>query len=226
MFIVTPRLLLRPGWPEDAQSLYAAIADEDIIRNLSSAPWPYQLADAEQFLASSRPAREPNFLIFRRTHGAPKLVGAIGFGAITDGGEQSSLNGRMTDPRDQVLELGYWISREHWGLGYATEAGQAVLQIAESLGHRHLIAEHFVDNPASGHVLQKLGFQATGNNGLRYSKGRGQQIAVVGYAIQLGKHIGGGDLGGDDGRRNRRSTGSSDCDTADADIEAMRPLAA
>ncbi|HEX8257817.1 MAG TPA: GNAT family N-acetyltransferase, partial [Allosphingosinicella sp.] len=40
MFARTDRLLLRPGWAEDAPALYAAIADEAIVRNLASAPWP------------------------------------------------------------------------------------------------------------------------------------------------------------------------------------------
>ena len=34
MFARTPRLLLRPGFPEDAPALVAAIADEAIVRNL------------------------------------------------------------------------------------------------------------------------------------------------------------------------------------------------
>ncbi|MBQ0772609.1 MAG: GNAT family N-acetyltransferase, partial [Sphingomonadales bacterium] len=66
MFAVTPRLLLRPGWPEDAGALFAAINDEAVVRNLARAPWPYGRNDAAQFLAASRPLLQPNFLIFRR----------------------------------------------------------------------------------------------------------------------------------------------------------------
>ena len=51
MFARTQRLLLRPGWREDAPALHAAMADEGIVRNLASPPWPYALSDAEQFLA-------------------------------------------------------------------------------------------------------------------------------------------------------------------------------
>ena len=51
MFARTERLLLRPGWAEDAPALAAAIADEMIVRNLATAPWPYRLRDAEAFLA-------------------------------------------------------------------------------------------------------------------------------------------------------------------------------
>jgi RimJ/RimL family protein N-acetyltransferase len=159
MFARTGRLLLRPGWTEDAPALADAIAEQAIIRNLASAPWPYRLQDAEAFLATERPAHTPSMLIFRRTHGAPRLAGSIGFGARPDG----------------EIEFGYWIARRYWGLGYATEAGRAVLDIARySLRMKRLGAGHFVDNPASGRVLEKLGFKPTGRVIDRFSAGRGE----------------------------------------------------
>src|SRR6185503_12161125 len=95
MFARTERLLLRPGWSEDAPALFKAIADERIVRNLASAPWPYTPAHAEAFLATERKPSESNLLIFRRTGGAPELIGTVGLGRRPDG----------------PLELGYWIAR-------------------------------------------------------------------------------------------------------------------
>lgn len=169
MFSVTPRLLLRPGWPEDIDPLFAAINDEAVVRNLARAPWPYKRDDAEQFLAAARPVLQPNFLIFRRNGKAPQLLGCIGFG----------------DDGEGHLELGYWIARDHWGQGYATEAGRAVLEIARTLGHPEMRAEHFVDNPASGKVLRKLGFRPTGRTAPRFSKGRGQETDAVQFTRSL-----------------------------------------
>lgn len=158
MFARTDRLLLRPGWAEDAPALYAAIADEGIIRNLAKAPWPYSIKDAEAFLAIERGPEDPSFLLFRRTNGAPQLVGSAGLGRDPDG----------------EMELGYWIARPFWGLGYATEAARAVVEIARhGLRLKTLKAGHFVDNPASGRVLRKIGFRDTGRNSQRYSAGRG-----------------------------------------------------
>jgi RimJ/RimL family protein N-acetyltransferase len=157
MFARTDRLLLRPGWTQDAPALYAAVADEAIVRNLASAPWPYTLADAEAFLATERPAATPSLLIFRRTLGAPQLAGAIGFGRRPD----------------DEIELGYWIARPFWGLGYATEACRAAIAMArDSLRLTRLQAGHFLDNPASGRVLDKLGFRPRGV-APRFSAGRG-----------------------------------------------------
>jgi RimJ/RimL family protein N-acetyltransferase len=159
MFARTTRLLLRPGWSQDAPALFKAIADERIVRNLATAPWPYRPGDAEAWLAAERKASEPSLLIFRRTDAAPELIGAIGLGRRPTG----------------EIELGYWIAREHWGRGYATEAGRAVLATARhGLRLRRLTAGHFLDNPASGRVLEKLGFQSIGKIVPYYSAGRGE----------------------------------------------------
>ena len=114
MFARTPRLLLRPGSPEDAPALAAAIADEAIVRNLANAPWPFRMRDAEAFLARPRDPVLPSFLIFERTRGAPQLVGSCGLGRRPSG----------------AVEMGYWIARSHWSRGFATEACTALVEIA------------------------------------------------------------------------------------------------
>lgn len=169
MFSRTPRLLLRPGWPEDADALYQAINDEAIVRNLASAPWPYSRDDADHFLSLPHNPKSPRWLIYRRTAGSPCLVGTCGIDVMADGS----------------VELGYWIGRDHWGLGYATEAGRAALETAKALGHREIVASHFVDNPASGNVLTKLGFCRTGRTEPRFSKGRNSSVAAVEFQLSL-----------------------------------------
>ncbi len=159
MFAITERLLLRPGWAEDAPALAHAINDEAIVRNLARVPWPYGVADAEHFLALPQEPQRPRFLIFVR--GTNELVGCIG------------LHG------EDVAELGYWIARPHWGKGIATEAGQAVVDLCDaSLRLPRLISCHAVDNPASGRVLAKIGFRATGIFASQPSLGRGCDLKV------------------------------------------------
>ncbi|MCY7281649.1 MAG: GNAT family N-acetyltransferase [Sphingomonas bacterium] len=157
MFARTERLLLRPGWAEDAPALAQAIADEAIVRNLASAPWPFALRDAEAFLAAPRDPVLPSFLIYQRTAADPQLVGACGLGRRPSG----------------AVEMGYWIARNHWNCGFATEAGHALLAIAGALALPQLEASYFIDNPASGRVLEKLGFVPTGIAAPRYSCARG-----------------------------------------------------
>lgn len=168
MFARTTRLLLRPSWPEDAAELRAAIADEGIVRNLARAPWPYTHEEAVRFATMDHDESYPAFLLMLRTDGAPRLIGSCGLGE-----------------RDGEAELGYWIARPYWGLGFASEAGRAVMGIAKAIGHKKLIAGHFVDNPASGRVLRKLGFRNTGRSEQRHSKGRGQAMTCALYEKSL-----------------------------------------
>src|SRR5262245_3385876 len=169
MFARTPRLLLRPGFPEDAPALAGAIADKAIVMNLAVVPWPYTLRDAEAFLASPRDPVLPSLLIFERTAGAPSLVGSCGLARRTSG----------------AVELGYWIGRSFWGRGYATEACSALIDMARMLGLASLEGSHFPDNPASGRVLEKLGFEPTGLVAPRMSCARGTDVPSRLMRLQL-----------------------------------------
>ncbi len=168
MFARTERLLLRPGWVEDAPALTAAFAREDVVLKLATAPWPYSVNDARAYLGRERKAGEADLLIFQRTMGAPRLIGGIG----------------LAD-RDGDLELGYWIIPSHWGLGFATEAGHAVIAMArDTLRLDRLVSGHFTDNPASGRVLTKLGFAQTGSE-MRKSTARAYDVPCVTMALDL-----------------------------------------
>ena len=167
MFHRSERLLLRPPWPEDWNLVLDGIADEGVVRNLASAPWPYDANDARKFVQLPIDPMYPRFLITRARDAA--LVGCIGIDAHHDGD----------------VELGYWIARPFWGQGLATEAGRAVLEIARTLGHRKIAGSHFLDNPASGRVLAKLGFTPTGRVVERHSCGRGAKAPTAEYELSL-----------------------------------------
>jgi RimJ/RimL family protein N-acetyltransferase len=159
MFARTARLLLRPGFPEDAPALAAAIADETIVRNLATAPWPFRMRDAEAFLARPRDPVLPSLLIFERTSGAPRLVGSCGLGRRPPG----------------AGEMGYWVARAHSDRGIATAARSALVEIARTLGLASLEGSHFLDNPRSGRVLEKIGFEPVGIVAPRMSCARGTE---------------------------------------------------
>ncbi|HUP68030.1 MAG TPA: GNAT family N-acetyltransferase, partial [Sphingomicrobium sp.] len=111
-------------------------------------------------LASPRDPILPSLLIFERTCGAPRLVGACGLGRRPSG----------------AVEMGYWIARDHWGRGLATEACTALIDIARTLGLTSVEGSHFVDNPASARVLEKLGFSSRGVIAPRMSCARGVEV--------------------------------------------------
>jgi RimJ/RimL family protein N-acetyltransferase len=168
MFIRTERLFLRPGWPEDWSELTTRIGDEAVARHLSRVPWPYTSKAAQEFLETEQDPRCPQFLVTLPTRDGSQLIGCAGLASGEDG-----------------VELGYWITRERWGQGYATEAARAVLSLARTLGHRQLVACHFADNPASGKVLCKVGFKPSGKTRPRFCPARRAELPALTYALTL-----------------------------------------
>jgi RimJ/RimL family protein N-acetyltransferase len=144
MFYRSERLFLRPAWPEDWHGIWRGLADQGVARNLATAPWPYTPDHARASITRSRDAVHPNFLLTEPREGGA-IIGCAGLG-----------------PSKEKVELGYWIARQFWGQGYATEAANAVLEVAQMLGHEQIVASHYLDNPASGRVLRKAGFSPTG----------------------------------------------------------------
>lgn len=169
MFIRSARLFLRPAFPEDSRELYEAICDAGIVSMLASAPWPYRREDAEAFCAKPIDPLTPRFVVtLPGAKGAP-IIGTVGF-----------------DHADGGLDMGYWIARDHWARGYATEAGRAALEVVRALGHRRVQAGHYVDNPSSGRVLRKLGFRETGEISPAFCRARGGELVLARrYALEL-----------------------------------------
>ena len=168
MFHRSQRLFLRPGWIEDAADVAARIGDETIVRNLQFAPWPYSEQDARDWLDSDRHPKFPAFVIALPDASGGSMIGACGFHA----GERG-------------LELGYWIAREWWGRGFATEAVGSLLRLARLLGHSRVYARHAADNPASGRVLVKNGFVPTGRLVNCFSQGRRAEVTSREYTVSL-----------------------------------------
>jgi RimJ/RimL family protein N-acetyltransferase len=166
VFHRTKRLFLRPAWPEDWEAVLGGIADEGVVRNLARAPWPYGPEEARAFAAMPQDLCRPHFLVVESASG--QVIGSAGLG-----------------DHHGAVEIGYWFARPFWGRGYATEAGRGLLAIARAIGHRRVCAGHFVDNPASGRVLRKLGFVPTGETGARNSLARGHAVQSIEYMLDL-----------------------------------------
>jgi RimJ/RimL family protein N-acetyltransferase len=172
MFARTPRLTLRPAWPEDAPALAKAIAHESVVTKLSTVPWPYGEADALSFI-DGRGQDDMFCLIVAHEGNAPALVGGIGLHPAANVSGTSH-------------ELGYWLTPAAWGRGYATEAGRAVIAMARhALGLKRIGSSHYLDNPASGRVLRKLGFRPTGATAALDCRSRGVAVEAALFDLDL-----------------------------------------
>jgi ribosomal-protein-alanine N-acetyltransferase len=169
--IQTARLLLRPFAPADATRLSELAGAFEIADTMISIPHPYPLQLAIDWIAVHE--REPH------------RSGAMSF-AITE--EASGRLAGCVELRDVYAEhaqaeLSFWIGKPLWGLGYASEAGVAVVRFGfESLGLNRIYAFHMARNPASGKVLLKLGLQREGVLRQRVRKW-GRFEDVVAYAV-------------------------------------------
>ena len=156
----TERLLLRPFRPSDAGAVQALCGNRNVARMTARIPHPYPDGLAESWIASTAQARElgQGYSFCLEQNGAP--IGAAGLERTDDG----------------IYELGYWLGEPWWGRGLASEAVRRVVRFAfDDLSARQVTAGHFVDNPASGRVLEKCGFAYTGENEL-WCEARGRWV--------------------------------------------------
>ncbi len=168
MFARTERLLLRPGWPEDARALASLLKDPAVTLKLFDLSSEMTEDDARALLSAERDPLAPQMLMFARTGGAPRLVGGC---ALTPG-----------DGPEGACELSFWIGRPFWGLGFATEAVIAAVRAARAAGWNRVVACPGVDNNAAAHVLSKAGFRPTGRTGKRFSRARGGAVSCAVFA--------------------------------------------
>ena len=146
----TARLRLRPFVPADAPAVEALAGVWAVADTTLTIPHPYPDSAAAAWIATHaaewRAGTTVTYAVTRAADGA--LVGAVGLART---------------PSHAHASLGYWIAAPAWGRGYATEAAAALCAYAfAALGVHRIEARHFVRNPASGHVMQKLGMRPEG----------------------------------------------------------------
>lgn len=154
--LTTERLLLRGFSMSDAPAVAELCADRAIWETTLVIPHPYHLSDAQGWIATHTQAfsegRQVNWaLTLKETDGsrdAGTLVGAMSL---------------MIQSAHRCAELGYWVGRPYWNLGFATEAARAVVRFGfEQLDLNRIHAHHLNQNPSSGRVMEKVGMQREG----------------------------------------------------------------
>ena len=146
------------------------LSDEEIQATIQGEPIPELRQAYSEMLDGSRahPDMREWYAVWDiRLSGQPETtVGNLSFKGLT---------------ADGMAEIGYGISPEYEGRGYATEAVRAMVEwAAAQAGVKRIEAETELDNCASQRVLEKVGFVRTGEigeEGPRYywkSKGEGQ----------------------------------------------------
>ncbi len=146
----TKRLCLRPFDLADAPAMEALANHRQIAANTLSIDFPYPDGQARKWIAH----QPESWLLGKSVVFAicdlesERLMGAIGM-------EISEAN--------QSAELGYWLGEPFWNCGFCTEAARAVVEFGfEVLALHKIHSQHMLRNPASGRVLEKVGFRREG----------------------------------------------------------------
>jgi ribosomal-protein-alanine N-acetyltransferase len=147
-----------------ARRLEGFIRDQDcralrpsFWRRLSSLRGPWLWRGRRQHESSARPldactdqsqCARIRYYFAIETKEPCKVIGEVGFEWITD------------DSGGRAGELGYFLERDFWGHGYATEAALLVIDFAfETLGANAVRAECDPRNAASEGVMRKCGLE-------------------------------------------------------------------
>ncbi len=143
-------LILRPFSARDAPVVQALAGAKEVASTTLTIPHPYEDGVAEAWIES---------------HALGYAAGTLATFAIVERSAQQPVGaiGLSLKPAHARAEMGYWIGVPFWNRGYATEAARMMLRFGfEELGLNRIHAQHFVRNPASGRVLQKVGMRYEG----------------------------------------------------------------
>lgn len=141
MELETARLRVRGFAPADGEALFAALSDPEVMEYLEA---PFSLKDTQEFI-KTRGLRDPPLvyaLVEKSTQG---VIGHLIFHPYGQGS----------------YELGWVIRRDRWGLGYAQEVTEAVMEFARKEGVGELVIECSSKQRASRRLAEKNGFHLT-----------------------------------------------------------------
>jgi RimJ/RimL family protein N-acetyltransferase len=165
IMIETERLVLMPLVDSDEDVIARKINCYEISKNLARVPFPYTPSDAREFLEWYKTLDHRSCFMTLRLKSEPdELIGIISYDWVED---------------KQQSELGYWMVQEHWGKGLMSEAAQAMVRHAFDVsGLDKLSSCFFNDNPASGKVLARAGFES-GGPCTHFSKAQNREVPVT-----------------------------------------------
>ena len=146
----TKRIHLRSWRENDAEALFRYASDPEVGPR---AGWqPHSSVEESRLIIESVFNNATTWAI--ALNDTDEAIGAIGYGESCDCA-LPALPGEQT--------VGYWVAKPYWNQGICTEALRLLVDYCFDVeGMQSLISGHFVDNPASGRVMEKCGFVATG----------------------------------------------------------------
>lgn len=150
--IETERLTLRRFTMADAESMFRNWASDDAVTKHLTWPTHYDVEVTKAVLTDWTGSYvKPDFYnwaIILKENG-PEPIGNIAVVRI--------------DERTRAAEMGYCMSRAHWGKGVMAEALTAIIGfLFDEVNFNRIAADHDPNNPNSGRVMEKSGMKCEG----------------------------------------------------------------
>ncbi|MBO7074235.1 MAG: GNAT family N-acetyltransferase [Bacteroidales bacterium] len=171
----TDRILLRHWRDDDAETLFKWASDPDVGPR---AGWPpHKSVEESREVIKTVFNNDSNWAIVLKATG--EVIGAIGYGPSCE----CELPARDNEPL-----CGYWIAKPYWNQGICTEALKLMMDhIRKTTDIKSLISGHFVDNPASGKVMEKCGFVPTGETCIDENQYQGENRPIRVLRLEFNK---------------------------------------
>ncbi|MBV1842356.1 GNAT family N-acetyltransferase [Photobacterium ganghwense] len=152
--IRTPRLYVRPWHEGDLPSLHRIMSNQSVHTYTGDAPWTEEKARTElEWYQANKMGWKwkggyfncPLVLVDCDT-----LIGKVGLNPY--------------DESEQVAQIEWTISEEHWHQGYATEIGRAILEYAfREGGFKRIVGFTTSRNMSARQVMKKIGMVHIGD---------------------------------------------------------------
>jgi len=149
MRLETERMIIRPYTPDDVESFYNIVKQEEVGRYMPPMNVEYEKLKERlnwqiKTYKKNTPEKIIRFSVGVEEKRTGKLLGWMGLGPL--------------DIKPEEIEIYYGFGRESWGRGYATEAGGAFLHYSfETIGLERIVAIVLPENKASIRVIEKIG---------------------------------------------------------------------
>lgn len=166
MELRTERLHLRPVRSDDLDAIAALLADPEVVAFIGDGK-PRTRQRARVTVANSVRAWDTLGFGPFCIEATQRFVGVCLLLPIA----RTGVDATDLDARGPEIEIGYWLAREAWGKGYATEAAGAVLAWAmsdEGPGLDRIIAVTHTANARSQRVLDRIGMRLIGETDAYY----------------------------------------------------------
>jgi RimJ/RimL family protein N-acetyltransferase len=163
----TERLVVRPYTRDDVKFVFDMYSRWEVQRFIGATPRVLEstheaLAAIERWRAISQSdALSGAWALTLRTSGEP--VGTVMLKQLPLSAPSRPL------PLSDDYEIGWHLHPDHWGRGYATEAGAGVMRHAFDAGLPEVLAVVYPDNEPSKQVARRLGMEYAGRTARYYN---------------------------------------------------------